>query len=88
MATDLELHARLVGGDLTALGDLYDEHSPLVYGVALRVTGSEAQAEEITQDVFAALWRRPLSFDPGLGSLRGWLASKTLHESATRKVRH
>lgn len=87
MATDVELHARLVGGDLDALAGAYDEHCAAVYGVALKVTGSAAQAEEITQDVFCSLWEKPLTFDPALGSLRAWLASKALHESATRAIR-
>ena len=47
------------------LAAAYDEHSPFVYGVAVKVTGSRAFAEEITQDVFVALWERPLSADPG-----------------------
>lgn len=86
MPGDRELHARLVGGDLSALGELYDEHGSAVYGLALKVTGSEAQAEEITQEVFSALWQWPLAVDLARGSLRAWLASRSLHEAATRTV--
>ncbi|MEV0229281.1 sigma factor [Nonomuraea sp. NPDC050786] len=82
--TDLELCTRLTAGDLDALACAYDQHGPYVYGVAIEVTGSRAQAEEITQDVFAALWQEPRSYDPALGSLRGWLAGRALHESALR----
>jgi RNA polymerase sigma factor (sigma-70 family) len=84
MAADLDLHARLVAGDLDALAAAYDEHSPYVYGVAIKITGSQAFAEEVTQEVFVALWERPLSYEPRHGSLRGWLVSRALHASAVR----
>jgi DNA-directed RNA polymerase specialized sigma24 family protein len=84
LMSDMDLCARLTAGDLDALADAYDQHGPYVYGVAVKVTGSQAYAEEVTQDVFTALWQRPLSYDPGLGSLRGWLVSRALHESALR----
>ena len=35
---DEEVCERLVAGDEAALGELYDEFSPLVYGLAARVT--------------------------------------------------
>ncbi|NUR89954.1 MAG: hypothetical protein HOY71_38255 [Nonomuraea sp.] len=84
MTADREALARLAAGDLDALADVYDEHGPYVYGVAVQVTGSRATAEEVTQDVFATLWERPLAYDPALGSLRGWLVGRALHESAGR----
>ncbi|MGW0803228.1 sigma factor [Nonomuraea sp. NPDC002799] len=82
--SDMDLCARLMAGDLDALADAYDEHASYVYGVAVKVTGAQTHAEEITQNVFVALWERPLSYDPSLGSLRGWLVSRALHESALR----
>jgi RNA polymerase sigma-70 factor (ECF subfamily) len=81
---DNDLHTRLVAGDLDALGDAYDAHSPVVYGLALKITGDPAEAAEITQDVFVDLWERPFAFDPDRGSLSGWLASLTLHRAVTR----
>lgn len=80
----MDLCARLTAGDLDALADAYDRHGPYVYGVAVRITGSQAHAEEVTQSVFVALWEQPLSYDPALGPLRGWLVSRALHESALR----
>ncbi|MEQ4721632.1 sigma factor [Nonomuraea sp. B19D2] len=82
--SDMELCALLMAGDLDALAHAYDQHGPYVYGVAVKVTGSQAHAEEITQNVFVALWQDPLSYDPALGSLRGWLVGRALHESALR----
>ncbi|SDJ17515.1 sigma factor [Nonomuraea jiangxiensis] len=82
--SDMDLCARLTAGDLDALADAYDQHGSYVYGVAVKVSGSQSCAEEVTQSVFVALWEQPLSYDPSLGSLRGWLVSRALHESALR----
>jgi RNA polymerase sigma-70 factor (ECF subfamily) len=46
---------RIEAGDTTALGDLFVEYGDLVYRSALRLTGSAADAEDVTQDVFVRL---------------------------------
>src|SRR5215472_16168118 len=53
---------------------LYDRYSPIVYSVALRVLGDTGAAEDVLQDVFMQLWRRPTAFDSARGSLGAWLA--------------
>lgn len=77
---------RLAAGDEQVLGELYDRFSPLVYGVALRVTRSREAAEDVTQEVFTSLWERPLAFDPGKGTMRSWLALLA-HRRAVEVVR-
>jgi RNA polymerase sigma-70 factor (ECF subfamily) len=71
---DAVLIARLRGGDQSAMSDLYDRYSAVVYGVALRVLGDTMAAEDVLQEVFLQLWRRPGSFDSGRGRLAPWLA--------------
>ena len=61
-------------GDEQAMAQLYERYSPIVYSVALRVLGETGAAEDILQDVFMQLWRRPDSFDASRGSLPAWLA--------------
>lgn len=58
--TDLELVER---GDEGAVRRIVGEYTPLVYGVALGITGCEADAEDITQEVFIALPELLRSFD-------------------------
>jgi RNA polymerase sigma-70 factor, ECF subfamily len=53
---------------------LYDRYSGIVYGVALRVLGSTAAAEDVLQEVFLQLWRNPQAFDADRGKLAPWLA--------------
>jgi RNA polymerase sigma-70 factor (ECF subfamily) len=52
---------------------VYDEHARSVYGAAYRVLGNAAQAQDVVQDVFLRLWRRPRTFDAGRGELGPYL---------------
>lgn len=52
---DSDLVAALRAGDPRALSDAYESYGGMVYGVALRLTGSEMEAEDVLQDVFVAL---------------------------------
>ena len=54
-ATDLALVSGIRSGSETAMAELYDRYSPVVYAVALRVLGDTAAAEDILQDVFVQL---------------------------------
>lgn len=71
---DAALIARLRARDEHAMADLYDRYSGIVYGVALRVLGDTTAAEDVLQEVFLQLWRRPQAFDADRGKLAPWLA--------------
>ena len=83
---DARLRDRLVFGDETAFIDLHERFSSLVYTIAARVTRDGRAAEDVTQEVFLALWQRPLAFEPAKGTLRGWLAMMA-HRRAVDLVR-
>jgi RNA polymerase sigma-70 factor, ECF subfamily len=68
------LIARIRGGDESAMAEMYDRYSGIVYGVALRVLGSTTSAEDVLQEVFLQLWRNPQAFDADRGRLAPWLA--------------
>lgn len=51
----------------------YDTHSRSVYAVAVRVLGDDARAQDVVQDVFLRIWRRPGAFDPARGDLGTYL---------------
>jgi RNA polymerase sigma-70 factor (ECF subfamily) len=67
------LVSRLQSGDESAFLALYRRHQSPVYRFALRMSGSEPVAEDVTQDTFLALIRGLGGFDPQVGSLRGYL---------------
>lgn len=71
---DATLIARLRAGDQSAMADLYDRYSGVVYGVALRVLANATAAEDVVQEVFLQLWRNPQSFNAERGRLAPWLA--------------
>ena len=71
---DKALIARMRAGDQSAMADLYDRYSGVVYGVALRVLANTTAAEDVVQEVFLQLWRNPQSFDAERGRLGPWLA--------------
>jgi len=70
---DWRLLDRIVAGDQIALGELYDRHSRLLFGLLVRMLGDHSDAEEVLQDVFLQTWTRADTFDPALGSAVGWL---------------
>lgn len=74
MTEDLSLLAQVQRGDESAMGQIYDRYSRLVYSVALRVLRDSAAAEDVLQEIFMQIWRSPDSFLATRGSLGGWLA--------------
>jgi RNA polymerase sigma-70 factor, ECF subfamily len=74
MTTDLALVGAIRSGDQGAMAVLYDRYSAIVYAVALRVLQDTGAAEDLLQDIFLQLWRRPGAFDPSRGNMAAWLA--------------
>lgn len=70
---DVELAERLMARDESALRSVIAEYGGLVHGMARRVISEPSLAEEVAQDTFLALWRRPGAFDPQRGSLKAFL---------------
>jgi len=83
-STDLELVARLAAGESAALAAIYDRYSGLVYGLARRILGDDALAEDVTQEVFVYVWEQPQRFDPSRGTLRAWLGLLAHRRSVDR----
>lgn len=52
---------------------VYDEHSRGVYAAAFRILSNAAQAQDVVQDVFLRVWRRPRAFDERRGELGSYL---------------
>ena len=70
---DSDLVRRMSGGDESAVGRLYDRYGPVLYGIAFRIVGQRADAEEIVAEVFAQAWREAARFESARGSVAAWL---------------
>ena len=83
-AADSDLIALVARGDGPALMTLYDRYSRPAFGLAFRVLGDAATAEEVVQDAFVALWRNARSFDTGRGGVKTWLMTIVHNRSIDR----
>jgi RNA polymerase sigma-70 factor (ECF subfamily) len=63
----------LLAGNEEAVRALYERYARPVFTLGLRLLGSREAAEELTQDVFLAAWRKAARFDPSRGRLSTWL---------------
>ena len=68
---------RVVAGDQLALAELYDATSPLVFGLALRILGERAAAEDTVVEVYTQVWIRANTYDPQRGTPLSWLLTLT-----------
>jgi RNA polymerase sigma-70 factor, ECF subfamily len=64
-------------GDEHAATALYDRVGAMVYGLALRMLGDAADAEEIVVEVFAQAWRDAARYTETRGSVIAWLTTIT-----------
>ncbi len=55
--SDAALAIRAAGGDHAAFDRLVRRHTPRMYRVALRITGTAAEAEDVVQDAWISAWR-------------------------------
>jgi RNA polymerase sigma-70 factor (ECF subfamily) len=72
-AGDIALIERIVARDQQAVGDLYDRHCRLLFGLILRIIRDPGEAEEILQEVFVLVWTRAETYNVSLGPPAAWL---------------
>ena len=60
-------------GDESAFTALYRRRQGSIYRFALQMSGSQAVAEDVTQEVFIALMRADSGYDPAKGTLSAYL---------------
>jgi len=78
--TDIELCRRAADGDLAAFELVYERYHRRTYSLCLRMTASQTEAEDLTQEVFIQLFRK-------IGSFRGDSAFSTwLHRLTVNQV--
>lgn len=76
---DPELIERLARGDAWAKEALYRKYVHTIFGLALRLLGQRADAEDVVQDTFAEALR-DVQQVRDRGALRSWLVSVAVHQ--------
>src|SRR6266850_8252905 len=71
--TDGELLQSMLAGEQEALTALYRRRQGGIYRFVMQMCGSQALAEDVTQEVFMVLIRDGQTFDPTRGSLNAFL---------------
>lgn len=74
-----EVWGRVVAGDPTAFGAVFDRHQARVHGHALRLCRHRHDAEDVTAMVFLEAWRRRNAVRVVDGSVLPWLLVTTGH---------
>lgn len=70
----LDLIAR---GDSAAFGRFYDRYAAFVFSFARRVLRSNADAEDLLQEVFLQVWKQAGAYRPDRGAPEAWLSTIT-----------
>ena len=87
---DADLLSRIAGGDRRAFAALMRRHGDKVRGLALGFGGRAGEADDIVQDVFLMLWRRPNAWQPGQAAFTTWLyrvvANRCLDRARRRRL--
>jgi RNA polymerase sigma-70 factor (ECF subfamily) len=79
--SDQQLVARLVEHDPNALAAIYDRYIRPIYSLAIKMMGRKERAEEVVQEVFIKLWRKPYSYDPQRGAFINWILGVTHNQA-------
>jgi RNA polymerase sigma-70 factor (ECF subfamily) len=68
-----------------ALSELYDRQAPTLLGLARRILGNPADAEEVLQEIFLHVWNRGGAlYDPERSSVSTWLVLLTRSRAIDR----
>jgi len=91
---DEVLMQRLADRDLQAFRTLYGRYANLAYSTAVRVVRDPQIAEDMVQEIFVRIWRKPDSYTASRGRFATWLTSVTRNRavdeirSRNRRYRH
>ena len=64
---------RVAERDAEALAVVAERYTPMLYGLAWRMLGDTAEAEDVVQETVTRVWTHAASWTPVGGGLGGWL---------------
>lgn len=87
LQSDEQLLQLMLGGDAQAFEALYDRRQGGIYRYALRMSGSPALAEDVTQEVFLSLMRDHSGYQESRGTVKSYLYGMARHRLFRRLER-
>lgn len=87
----LDLIDRIKLGDHAAFKSFYEDTSPRIYALGLRMLGSRALADDLVQEVYLRVWYQAQSYHSGRGEPVAWLvtiARNRAIDMSRRATRH
>jgi len=79
---DRELWKKIADGNADAFDTWYREAAPRLRVFLRHLLGGEQEAEDVMQETFTQIWRRPHRFDPERGSPRAYLFGVARRQAA------
>ena len=73
LLADEELVGQAREGDALAFEVIFDRHAGVAFGLAYRMCGRRALAEDVVQDAFVSLWRGGMGYERARGTVRAWV---------------
>ena len=68
---------RCLGGDASAWEEIVRMHNRRIYNICYRFTGSQDDAEDLTQEVFIRIYKTLKSYDLERGAFTTWITTMT-----------
>lgn len=68
-------------GERFALRAIFELEGRWLLGVAQRIVIDRELAEDVLQDAFLQIWQKASTFQPALGSARGWIYTVVRHRA-------
>ena len=75
--SEVELIEQVAKNKTEGFSLLYDSYSPVLYGVSLKIVGSETIAKAILQDSIVEIWKDFSKYDPSQCRLLTWMLNIT-----------
>jgi len=79
-----EIWSKIQKGEEAAFEELYDGFAGTMFSLSLQILSDRWEAEEVIQDIFSFLWKKPDAYSPKKGKFSSWLLVLTRNRSIDR----
>ncbi len=84
ISRDIALLERVSKRDASALSELYDRHSTLLFSIIIRILKEKMESEDTLQEVFVNVWEHAEQYDPRIGNPSAWLCRVARNKAVDR----